>query len=183
MSIEEVDRILNNINQMKWDEKYSNLGIGFYAGTSMSVASEVFYSQNLGTWMGKNGKFYNQSWGGNQYTGGQYKFAKGISDKLSIAGKVAGAAGIVNTVVDYAKGSVDGYQATLDLVSGAYSTYGGLVGAAWGVGWEAGRYVTQQSGYQKAKFQVFYNWWQLQYGKPSYENRYMWNYFFENYKP
>jgi hypothetical protein len=94
-----------------------------------------------------------------------------------------GTVGIANTLIDYKKGDIDGYQSILELGSGGYSAYGGIYGAAWGVGWETGKYVSQQTWYQKAKFQFYYNWWQWQYGKPSYENRYMWEYFFNNYKP
>jgi hypothetical protein len=155
----------------------------FFVGLGATAASEIYFSKDFGTWMGRKFKIYNQEWGGNQYTGGKKKFAKGISNKFSIAGKITGLGGMIIIFKDYKTEKIDGYQFIMEEASSAYSTFGGLYGAAWSVGWEAGRYVTQQIWYQKVKFQFFYNWWQRQYGVPSYGNRHIWVYFFENYQP
>jgi hypothetical protein len=155
----------------------------FYAGLGASAASEVYFSNKFGTWMGKNFKVYDQNWGGNGYTGGKYKFAQSTSKLLSFAGKGAGIWGMLNTGIDYYQNEIGGSQFLIEEGSSAYSTFGGIYGAAWGIGWETGRYITKQSWYQRAKFQIYYNWWQIQHGKPSYRNRYDWEYFFNNYKP
>lgn len=42
--------------------------------------------------------------------------------------------------------------------SNAYSTFGGLYGAAWGVGWEAGRVITKTGWYQDWKNRYWYPW-------------------------
>jgi hypothetical protein len=155
----------------------------FYVGLGASSASEVYFSRYFGTWMGKNYKIYDQRWGGNGSVGGKHKFARRISDKFSSVGKSAGILGMIMTGFDYHYKRITGYELLIEGASGAISTLGKIYGTAWGVGWESGRYITQQAWYQKAKFQLFYKWWQSQYGVPSYENRYMWDDFFENYKP
>jgi hypothetical protein len=155
----------------------------FYAGLGAAAASEIYFSETFGTWMGKNGKFYDRSWSGNQYTGGKYKFAKSMSDTFRYGGYVAGAWNAYSLNEQRTNGEIDNTQFVLEEVSNVYSTIGGIYGAAWSVGWETGRYVAQQSWYQRTKFSFWYNIWQMQHGKPSYKNRYDWEYFFNNYKP
>lgn len=46
------------------------------AGVGSTALSEMYYSKTYNTWMGKNYKIYQQSWGGNQYTGGKNKYGK-----------------------------------------------------------------------------------------------------------
>ncbi|MFZ7131343.1 MAG: hypothetical protein ACOWWR_03190 [Eubacteriales bacterium] len=65
----------------------------------------------------------------------------------------------------------------------AFSTLGGIYGAAWGVGWELGRGVTNMGWYQEAKFNFWYNRWENQVGAPSQSNEALWYYFYQNYKP
>jgi hypothetical protein len=155
----------------------------FYVGLGASSASEIYFSKYFGTWMGKNYKIYDQRWGGNGAVGGKHKFAQRISDKFSRVGRAAGFLGMYYTWRDYENKKMDLKHVLIEEASSAISTVGKIYGTAWGVGWESGRHITQQAWYQKAKFQLFYKWWQSQYGAPSYENRYMWDYFFENYKP
>jgi hypothetical protein len=156
----------------------------FYVGLGASSASEVYFSRYFGTWMGKNYKIYDQRWGGNGSVGGKHKFARRISTIFSSVGYAADFWGMYITWRDYEDGRMDLKHVLIEGASSAISAFGKIYGTAWGVGWESGRYITQQAWCQKAKFQLFYKWWQSQYGAPSYdENRYMWDYFFENYKP
>ena len=54
----------------------------------------------------------------------------------------------------------------------------GLSRAAWGIGWEAGRAITNTSWYQEAKFNFYYNYWESKVGAPSQANENLWFYFF-----
>jgi RHS repeat-associated protein len=155
----------------------------FFTGLSASAASELYFSKNFGTWMGKNFRIYDQSWGGNGSTGGKNKYGKSTSNAFRVATYGIGAWNAYSINQQKVNGEIDDTQWILEEASNAYSTLGGIYGAAWSVGWETGRYTTQQSWYQRGKFQFFYYKWQLQYGVPSYENRYRWEYFFNNYKP
>ena len=154
-----------------------------YTGTGLTAISETFYSSTFGTWLGKNGKFYDQSWGGNGFTGGKFKFGKNLSTTFKWGGNVLGLynAGVIYE--EYNAGNINTAQFALEEASNAYSTLGGIYGAAWGIGWEAGRYVTQQSWYQQTKYDFWSNMWQIRYGVPSYQNQHEWNYFYNNYQP
>ncbi|MFY1614306.1 RHS repeat domain-containing protein [Macellibacteroides fermentans] len=62
---EEGEKSLERFNQMMQN------GGSFYIGTGTGVVAETLYSKDLGTWMGKDFKIRNQSWGGEQTNGGQ----------------------------------------------------------------------------------------------------------------
>ncbi|MGC9341260.1 MAG: hypothetical protein ACP5E3_01020, partial [Bacteroidales bacterium] len=55
-------------------------------GTAGAIAGEMYYSKTYGTWMGKNFKMYQQTWGGNGATGGKLKFGKKVSTGIKIGG-------------------------------------------------------------------------------------------------
>ena len=55
---------LNRFNEMMQN------GGSFYIGNGMFATSELLFSKDLDTWMGKDWKIRSQRWGGNQYTGG-----------------------------------------------------------------------------------------------------------------
>ena len=63
----------------------TSLAIG---ASGLGIGSNVFYNDISGKWLGKNGKFYNTSWGGNGSTGGKLKFAKNISTQLRWGGNL-----------------------------------------------------------------------------------------------
>ena len=175
---QKVNQAINNARQI-----YKGTGWEFYAGGGANVASEVFYSRDFGTWMGKNGKFYDQSWGGNQYTGGKYKFSKNMSDGIKWGNRAVALYNAGDIYSQYADGNINDVQFALEETSNVISTaLPGLYGFAWSVGWEGGRAISNQPWYQQAKFNFWYNYWEWQVGPPSYENRYMWNYFYYNYR-
>ena len=155
-----------------------------YARTAATGTSQLYYSEDFGTWMGKNYKIYDQSWGGNGYTGGKYKFAENVSNGFKWVNRAVGGYNALNLGIKYYSRDIDAYQFWSGEISNGISTFSpGLYGVAWSLGWESGRLVTEQSWYQKAKFDFWSYMWQLKVGPPSYENRYDWEYFYNNYKP
>lgn len=55
-------------------------------------------------------------------------------------------------------GEISDVQMVLEQASNTVSTFGGAVGAAWGVGWEVGRAITTIPFYQQWKVEVWYPW-------------------------
>jgi len=93
-----------------------------------------FYFVNGSTWRGLNGRTYNMSWGGNQYTGGK-----------SLAIAKAGVFRVANKVFFFTGATISGYQAyqnfqqgnygagaknCLDICMSAVGTFGGPYGTA-----------------------------------------------------
>ena len=178
---------VNNAIEQGANNAFNNARTSSWTTTGLStgtaVSSEVLYSKYFGTWFGKNGKFYDQSWGGNGYTGGKNMFANKLSTKISVIGKIAGGYNAYNIYEQYNSGEMDVPQLIFEEASNAYSTLGGAYGIAWGVGWESGRLISQQSWYQRAKFNFWRQMWEYKYGPPSDQNYMMWRYFYEDYKP
>lgn len=131
--------------------------------------------------MGKNFKIYKQKWGGNGYTGGKFKFAKKVSNTFKGAGLALGVNNAFKIINDYSEGNISLTTMCIEEMSNAISTFGGLEGAAWGIGWELGRCVTNMEWYQEMKFNMIYNQVESQIGPPSPTNEHLWNDFFENY--
>lgn len=152
-------------------------------GIAAAIASEMYYSEKYGTWMGKNFKMYKQTWGGNGFTGGKNKFAKTTSNTIKWGGRALGAWNGYQIHKDYVTGEIGTGWMIAEQSSNAYSTFGGLYGAAWGIGWELGRTVTNTSWYQEAKFNFYYNYWESKFGVPSQANEALWYQFYQNYKP
>jgi hypothetical protein len=96
----------------------------------MTAMSETFFSQDLGTWMGKNGKIYDQKWGGNQYAGGKYKFANNFAKPFKWGSNALGIYSMYNSVTDALQGEISPEVATEDLIFGGAAIYSGF----WG-GW------------------------------------------------
>ena len=152
-----------------------------YAGALTTIGNELYYSETYGTWMGKNFKIYKQNWGGNGITGGKNKFAKTTAKKIS---RVGNALGILNAVfieLERRNGEISSTQSILEQGTNAFSTFGGIPGLAWAIGWELGRFTTGTEWYQESTYRYWYNHWEKRYGKPSESNEYFWNYFYENY--
>ncbi len=158
-------------------------GWGPFAGTAGTIAGEMFYSKTYGTWMGKNFKMYQQTWGGNRFTGGKNKFGKTTSNVIKWGGRSLGAWNAFSIQRNYAAGEMGTGWMLAEQGTNAFSTLGGIYGAAWGVGWELGRGVTNMGWYQEAKFNFWYNRWENQVGAPSQSNEALWYYFYQNYKP
>ena len=92
-------------------------------------------------WLGKNGKYYNTSWGGNQYTGSRSGAFKAASNYKWAGRAVLGTSiiiGGIETVNGYQKdGGQFGYNAQSAAFGTAGSIAGGLAGAeagAWSFG-------------------------------------------------
>jgi hypothetical protein len=52
----------------------------------------------------------------------------------------------------------------MEEASNGYSTFGGIYGASWGIGWEMGRTITEFDWYQDFKKEVWYPWRQKNLG-------------------
>ena len=156
-------------------------GWEIYAGTLTTIGNELYYSETYGTWMGKNFKIYKQNWGGNGITGGKNKFAKATANRIAWAGNALGIWNAVSIELERRKGEISNTQWVLEQGTNAYSTYGGIPGLAWGIGWELGRFMTGMEWYQEFVYRYWYNRWEKLYGKPSKYNETIWNYFYENY--
>lgn len=152
-----------------------------YAGAAASVGSEMFYSKTYGTWMGKNFKMYKQTWGGNGFTGGKNKFGKSTSNSIKWAGRIVGLYSGYKTIDQRINGEIGTGWMLAELGTTGVSTFGGLYGAAWGVGWELGRAVTTLDAYQEFKFNFWYDRWESKVGPPSQSNEGAWYYFYNNY--
>ena len=156
-------------------------GWEIYAGALTTIGNELYYSETYGTWMGKNFKIYKQNWGGNGITGGKNKFAKATANRIALLGKALGFWNAAVIEIERQKGEINSTQWVLEQGTNAFSTYGGIPGLAWGIGWELGRFTTGMEWYQESTYRYWYNYWEKRYGKPSKSNEYFWNYFYENY--
>ncbi len=154
-----------------------------YAGTAGAIASEMYYSKTYGTWMGKNFKMYQQTWGGNGITGGKIKFGKKVSTGIKVGGYGLGIWNAYKINSQHSSGQISDGQMYMEQGSNLITTVGSIYGAAWGVGWELGRAITNTGWYQEAKFNFWYNRWESQVGAPSQSNEALWYYFYQNYKP
>jgi len=178
----------NNLIQEYFD--YKNMETEWaahYAGIGTSVASEIFYSKDFGTWMGKDFQFrtiYGRAGNGNQYVGGKYKFGKNVSDGFKWGNRAVALYKAGDIYSQYTDGNISGLQFVSEEISNVLSTaLPGLHGLAWSVGWESGRKITNQYWYQQAKFNFFYNYWERRVGPPSPNNIAEWEYFYNNYRP
>jgi hypothetical protein len=152
-------------------------------GTAGAIASEMYYSKKYGTWMGKNFKIYQQSWGGNGVTGGKLKFGRKVSTGIKIGGYGLGIWNAYNVRQQNKLGQISDSQLYMEQGSNFITTVFGIHGAAWGTGWELGRAVTNMEWYQEAKFNFWYNHWESRVGSPSLSNEALWYYFYQNYRP
>ena len=83
-------------------------------------------------WLGNNGKYYNNSWGGNQYTGGR-SGAFEAAKNYKWAGKaVLGVTAIIGVVETYHGYQADGGEFGYNAQSAAVQTVGGIGGGIGG---------------------------------------------------
>jgi YD repeat-containing protein len=122
----------------------AQIGVGIdFSNSSLAldIGGEIYgglqgLTSSQGYWLGKNGKYYSNSWGGNQYTGGRSGAFKAASN-YTFAGRatVIGSAliGIYNTRVGYQMdGCQFGYNAQMAAARSAGSITGGIAGAEAG---------------------------------------------------
>lgn len=89
----------------------------------------MVYSEEMGRWLGKNGKFYDFKFNGNQHTGGRIKFAKNLSRKLDKGAKIVGGVQIGLSWNEYFQGNYTLAQSLMDTGFGVFGTWGGKYGA------------------------------------------------------
>ncbi len=126
-------------------------------GTGLTAGEIKMYNQS--TWFSvKQWKTYSQSFNGNGYTGGKNASALELSRGFKWAGRGLGAYSAWSTYNQYRNNEISGGSALIEESSNVYSTFGGLPGAAWGVGWEGGRAITKTDWYQDWKNKYWYPW-------------------------
>ncbi len=152
-------------------------------GTAGTVAGDLFYSKTYGTWMGKNFKIYQQTWGGNGFTGGKFKFGKKVSTGFKVGGYGLGIWNAYKIDTQNRAGEISDGRMYMEQSSNLFTTVAGIWGAAWGIGWESGRAISNTEWYQEAKFNYWYNYWERQIGAPCQSNEAGWYYFYQNYRP
>ena len=126
-------------------------------GAGLSVGQAKMYNQN--SWFSiKQWKTYSQTFNGNGSTGGRVASAKTVSNTFKWTGRGMGAYSAYSTNQDYQNGEINAIQMTLDQTSNALSTFGGIYGASWGIGWEMGRGITNWNSYQEWKQDNWLPW-------------------------
>ena len=125
------------------------LGAGLAFGKEVLTGSTFRLSNLRGT--NFSPKLYSSGWGGG--SSGQIKtygtgtFTKGLTG----FGYGLGLYNAVSVHNQYQTGGINGVQYGLEQGSNFISTFGGLEGAAWGIGWEFGRMTTETLPYQHFK--------------------------------
>ena len=127
------------------------VGVGLEAGSVKMFNEKNWYSL-------KQMKTYSQSFNGSGYTGGKNASAGRISTAFKWAGRLLGASNAYSVNDQYISGDISDSQMVLEQSSNIYSTFGGLYGAAWGIGWELGRAITSLDSYQKFRQNTLMPW-------------------------
>jgi hypothetical protein len=153
----ETGNVSNELVGMNNNSGESNLaGLGWAITGAGIAAGDVKMFNNESWFSVKQWKTYSQTFNGNGYTGGKIASAKNISTGFKVGGYLLGAYSAYSTNQQYQNGEISTFQMTLDQTSNAYSTFGGIYGAAWGVGWESGRVITNTNWYQQWKQDIWY---------------------------
>lgn len=83
---------------------------------------------------------------------GKVASALRISDRFKWLGRSVGAYNAWSNFDAYSNGKIEGFTLATEQTSNVISTFApGLYGAAWGIGWEAGRSITKIDSYQDWK--------------------------------
>ena len=123
-------------------------GAGALIGSALTATGQNVYGG--GKWRGANGKYYSTSWGGNQYTGGR-SVARYTSTAMRATGTAFGALNYAGIYSQYSHGELHGVRLAGEVTSNTITTFGGIYGVAWGIGWEGGRVLTNTGRYQSWK--------------------------------
>lgn len=109
--------------------KNSNLALeiggGIYGGLRTAVTPGD-------QWLGKNGKYYNNSWGGNRYTGSRLGALKAASRYKIAGGATIIATAIIGGIETYQGYQIDGNQFGYNAQSSVAQTVGGIGGGVGG---------------------------------------------------
>ena len=137
------------INSSQTAQEYKASGAATTAaGAVLSVGS--FTMHNKEGWFSlKQMKGYSHQFHGNGYTGGRLAHGRNFSKGLSAIGNALGVYNALSIEEQYSSGQISGVQRWTEQGSNVISTVGGIYGAAWGVGWEAGRAITNIPGYHE----------------------------------
>ncbi|MGK6353480.1 RHS repeat-associated core domain-containing protein [Parapedobacter sp. DT-150] len=124
---------------------------GFYLsllGYGLDRTSNKMFNKN--TWYSLHQwKTYSQKFNGNQYTGGKNAHGRTISRGFTGIGYGLGIYNAYSVEQQYSNGQINIAQRWTEQVSNVISTGGGVHGAAWGIGWEIGRTITNIPGYHE----------------------------------
>jgi RHS repeat-associated protein len=115
------------------------VGIGLSVGDHEMYNAKTWYS--LRTWTR-----YSQRFNGNQITGGKNALAGNVSKGFKVAGW---ALGITNAILIMNNKEMSGTQKWIEQGSNAFGTVGGIYGAAWSLGWEGGRAISNNDWYRE----------------------------------
>lgn len=90
--------------------------------------------------------------------------SRNLSHGLNLAGKGLGIYNAYSINQQYKAGQINDIQMFVEQGSNVFSTFGGLMGASWGIGWELGRTITTIPVYQQWKYEVWFPWRQQNLG-------------------
>jgi hypothetical protein len=152
--VNEVPSMYNNYQ----GQNYNTTGaVTTGLGTAFTAAEIKMFNQT--SWYSiKQFKTYGQNFNGNGATGGKLALAKRVSTGFKIGGYGLGVFNGVSTFSDYLNGNISTQSFITEQASNAYSTFGGAYGAAWGVGWEGGRWITHREFYRNWKRETWLPW-------------------------
>ena|GEM_PF-2869143 len=114
-----------------------------------------------GSWLGTNGRYYSNSWGGNgfkfKYSVGTRSYAKYSSKLLNRSGSVFGVPNMMYNLSNVRSGYKSGNAATTRIAisesfSAGIGAFGGVPGIGWTVGWETGRSLSKTNWYNNLFF-------------------------------
>lgn len=130
--------------------EFDGAGLALFGLLREGVEQTLFNSE--GWYDFRKGKTYSHKFHGNQHTGLR-KSAISYSSKLNILGRWLG---IFNQYQTFSNASALGVTRTFaETGVNVYSTFGGLYGAVFGVGWEVGRVITNTRWYQNWKYDTW----------------------------
>ncbi len=155
---QEVDNMLGTVTI---SASRSSIMYSSYASAASGILTTVGELKHsgrlgLGIWMGKNGKFYSQSaaagkarpFYGNQYTG-SINEAKSIARPLKVGGIAFGFYNYAAIGYSYMSGNMSNNQLIGESAANTITTFGGIYGVAFGLGWEFGRAITNTNVFQE----------------------------------
>ena len=134
-----------------YSQSNSNRGTAMIQGASLFGTSFTLggsFQAGNGYWRGANGKYYNTSWGGNQFTGSR-NAVRWSSRLLKGAGTAFAIPALANIGVDWMNNNISTRSAISEGSSSAIGAFGGVPGIGWTIGWESGRLLTSLPWYRK----------------------------------
>lgn len=138
------------------------IGIIAIVGGALSAGQNFLYNKE--TWRSlQYGRSYSQRFHGSQFVTDK-AISRNISRGLNVMGKGLGVYNAYSVNQQYQSGQISGVQMSMEQGSNVFSTFGGIPGAAWGVGWEIGRSITTIPQYQQWKYSTWLPWRQQNLG-------------------